>query len=426
MSLEPPTLIEPTPPMLPAMTASPRAWRPRVVFGLVLGYFALFGLLLGGQGVIWADVLRVLGVSEGVFGTAQLAAPLVALVVLLFGGHLCARFGKRRIAAASLVVLAASAAALAAVRGVGSFVAALVLAGCGYGLIETAMNAATMDWERATGRSGRMNLMHAGFSAGAIAGALAAGAALARGASFRWILIAQAALCGVALIATFLVRFAPAEDHLHEAGIGQTLRLIVGRADLRRLATLGVLGVMGESVAFTWSVIYLQELGAPKFVSGFAFALFNAAMLLGRLINAPLVAKRGARLSLAISAALLVMATLLLVGTAQVWLATAAFVLLGLAVAGVVPTVLGEAARHAPGQSGAVAGGIMAAAYLGFIACPPGIGWLAQAFSLRAALAAVGVSGVLMLVMLGSPMTQFIAESPGSAEAGEKNEASCG
>src|SRR3954452_7943641 len=137
MSLHLPAPVELSPEAMELERSSLRAWRPRVVFGLVLGYFALFGVLLGGQGVIWADVLRMLGVSKGVFGTAQLTAPLAALVVLLFGGHLCATFGKRRIAAASLVVLAASVLALAAVRGLGSLVIALLLAGCGYGLIET-------------------------------------------------------------------------------------------------------------------------------------------------------------------------------------------------------------------------------------------------------------------------------------------------
>lgn len=43
-----------------------------------------------------------------------------------------------------------------------------------------AANSATLDWERATGRS-VMNLMHAGFSAGAVVGALVAGLLVGQG-----------------------------------------------------------------------------------------------------------------------------------------------------------------------------------------------------------------------------------------------------
>jgi hypothetical protein len=55
---------------------------------------------------------------------------------------------------------------------------------------------------------------------------------------------------------------------------------------------------------------------------------------------------------------------------AQLAPAIGAFVVMGLAVAGVVPTVLVAAGRVLPGDSGAVAGGMMAAGHAGFIALP--------------------------------------------------------
>jgi hypothetical protein len=51
----------------------------------------------------------------------------------------------------------------------------------------------------------------------------------------------------------------------------------------------------------------------------------------------------------------------------------------------------------APGQSGTLAGGILAAVYLSFMLAPPVIGWLAELFSLQAALLTVGLSGLGML-----------------------------
>ena len=74
--------------------------------------------------------------------------------------------------------------------------------------------------------------------------------------------------------------------------------------------------------------------------------------------------------------------------------AVVAFAVLGLAVAGVVPTVLGAGAHLGPGSSGAVAGGMLAAVYVSFLICPPLIGWLAELVSLQAALLTVGLSGL--------------------------------
>ncbi len=74
-----------------------------------------------------------------------------------------------------------------------------------------------------------------------------------------------------------------------------------------------------------------------------------------------------------------------------------AFMLLGAGVAGVVPTVLSAAAKHAPGQTAMVTSGIMAIAYTGFIICPPLTGWIADLYSLKAALVVVGLSGFCIM-----------------------------
>lgn len=158
------------------------------------------------------------------------------------------------------------------------------------------------------------------------------------------------------------------------------------------LAVLCVLGVVSESVTNLWSVIYLHDLGANA-KGGATFGLFNGAMFAGRLANAWVVARWNARTSLLASGAGLVLATSLLLPGSLV-LAIAAFALIGLSVAGIVPTVLTAGARLVPGRSAAVAGGIMAVAYTGFIICPPLTGLIADLVSLKAALLIVGLSGL--------------------------------
>jgi MFS family permease len=377
------------------------AWHPPQIFALLLSYFALFGIIIGAQGVLWADIKMALQMSEGIFGTAQLASPLVSVGLLLLAGQLSASFGKKRLAFISLLLLAGALLALAGAGGLLVFVISLLIAGTAHGLFETAINGATLDWERATGR-GVMNVMHAGFSGGAVLGAIATGLLLGADWDYVGVLLLLVALCLVSFVATAPVRYPPVDRSEVDSGApSQTLRLIWGRPSLRVLALLCLMGIVGESVAFLWSVIYLRDLGAATVVSGAAFAMFNAAMFVGRLLNAPLVERKGPRFSLILSGCGLILANVLLMLPGGVSLAVVAFVVLGLAMAGVVPTVLSVAAGLVPGNSGAVAGGIMAAAYAGFIVCPPLIGWVTEFFSLRAALLSVGLSGVGILVLVG-------------------------
>lgn len=105
----------------------------------------------------------------------------------------------------------------------------------------------------------------------------------------------------------------------------------------------------------------------------------------------------GPRASLRASGAGLLLAGGLLMLPGGVPLAVAAFALLGLAVAGVVPTVLSAGARLAPGRSGALAAGMLAAVYVSFMVGPPLIGWLAELFSLQAALLTLALSGLGIL-----------------------------
>lgn len=374
------------------------AWRPWPAFALLLSYLGFFGLMIGIQGVLWADLIAALGLSKSVFGAVQLAAPLVSVALLLLGAQLSHWFGKKSLALVALATLALANAGLAAAGGLLALVGALLLAGMGNALLEMAANSATLDWERATGRS-VMNLMHAGFSAGAVVGAMVAGLLLGQGWPYPSVLLLLAGVGLLLLLVSLAVRFPPIEAG-EQADVGPlaTLRMVLGAPAIMVLAIVCVLGVVGESIANLWSVLYLYDLGAGAVVGGAVFALFNVTMFLGRIGNSWLVARAGARSSLIASGVGLALsgALLLLPGVSAAMLA---FALMGLSVAGVVPTVLSAAARLAPGRSAAVTGGIMAMAYLGFIVCPPLTGLVADLASLQVALLLIGLVGIATVAL---------------------------
>ena len=205
----PPSPPPPPPPPAPVPAPAP-AFAGGVLVAVLLSDFLLLGLTIGGQGVLWADVVATLGIGKGAFGTAQLVLPLVAIILLLRAGALSARVGKQRLAVASLVLIGAGnlGLALASGSGLGALVLALAVTGAGFGLFEIAVNGAAMDWEALSGRS-VLNSLHAGYSGGAVVGAVGAGVLLGLGWRPDGILLLTA-LCSLPLIAaTVVVRFPP-------------------------------------------------------------------------------------------------------------------------------------------------------------------------------------------------------------------------
>lgn len=372
-------------------------WRPRAMFVLLLSYLVLFGMLIGAQGVLWAELIATLGLSKASFGAVQLAGPLLSVALLMLGAQLAHWFSKKKLALMALALLALSNVMLAWAGTWLALVGALLLAGAGTALLEIAANSATLDWEQAMGRS-VINLLHAGFSAGAVVGAFGAGLMLGQDLRYPSVFILLAALCCLVLLVSLPARFPPsASEEAQAPGPMAALKLLTSQRAMLMLAVLCVMGIVGESVANLWSVIYLHGLGADALLGGTAFALFNGAMFAGRVGNAWLVRFWGARISLLLSGAGLVLANILLFG--GLWSAIAAFIIMGLAVAGVVPTVLSAAAHLAPGRSALVTGGIMSVAYTGFIIIPPITGWVADALSLRAALLCIGLSGLAIVAL---------------------------
>jgi MFS family permease len=205
------------------------AWRPPIVLAMLAIYFSLFGVLIGAQGVLWAELVRALQLSKSTFGAVQLISPLLSVLLLLASGKLAGWIGKKWLALYSMLVLAGSNLALASAAGLLDLAGALLLAGAGNALLEISMNGTTLDWERATGRS-VMNLMHAGFSGGAVLGAFAAGLLLGAGWSYAAVLALLALLCGLALLATLAVRYPPTDLFgPAQSGPRATIRLILGQ-----------------------------------------------------------------------------------------------------------------------------------------------------------------------------------------------------
>ncbi|MEZ4522771.1 MAG: MFS transporter [Thermomicrobiales bacterium] len=371
-------------------------WRPELAYWLLMLYFAVLGVLVGSTGVVWASLVDEIDIDKGPFGTAQLVSAMVSTVVVVAYARLSGWRGPRLVAAAGAAVIAGSMLAMVLADSLLLLVLALALMGTGTGLTDGSMTQGSVDWEQATRRR-RMNLFHAGFSIGAVFGAFGTGGLLASGLSFRLPLLIVAGLHIALLVLTAVVRFPPVDTKPRSSRFSDVGDVLESRA-VRALVLIILLSIVVEIAVFIWGVIYIQtDLEGSELIGGLSYGAFNAAMFAGRLLNAPLIERRGTRASLALSGAGLILGGLLLVAAWGPAVGLVALALTGFGVAGIYPTVMSAAGDRLPGRSGTLASVMMTATYSAGMVTPPLMGWVAQFGSLRISMAAIALSGAGIL-----------------------------
>ena len=366
-------------------------WPVSAGLPLRLATFVAFGAAFGVWQVLVPELSRDVAPSPGALGAAISIGFVGSLPVMLFGGRLVDRFGTRRIGAIAGIIFGAAAAALALT---GSYVALLVVLAVFYaagGAYDVAINAAAIDWEAARGRR-LMTLVHAGFSGGAMVGAIATGAALAAGAPYRGLYLAAGAIMWLVIVAWWV---GGGRDAPHRPTQIATASSIWRDRLLIVLGVAAALAFIVEGAMESWSAIYLRTaLGLPAIVGASGIALFHAAMLAGRLGSLGAQHLVGRRGTLRIGGAVVVLGMVCALLTEVPVLVVIGFGIVGLAISAVAPIALSLAGEARPGQSGQASSAVTVIGYSGFVVGPAIIGGVAQLSDLRLALGLVVIAGI--------------------------------
>ncbi|WP_119154077.1 MFS transporter [Caldimonas tepidiphila] len=361
--------------------------------------FFISGFLFATWGVHVPTVRRHYGLDEQALALTMLAAGVGALCGLAFAGRWVGRFGPQRVALLTGTVAALALAALLASASWPVLLLTMGVFGLAGSVFDVAMNAGGSALEHASGRS-LMSRFHALFSFGGMAGAAFGSAWLGLDAPPTAHLAAVALAACAALwchAARVSLPLPPAQD----ASAAGREAPGAARGVLWTLGLLAALGLVAEGAMYDWSVLYLEsELGSAPALAALGYASFSVAMGLARLVGDWARSRWPAHRLMTASALLAAcgMAVALL-GRHPV-LALACFALVGLGLANVIP-VLFSAASRLPGISAAHGiAAVSSVGYVGFMAGPPVIGFIAQRSSLTAGLFTVVVFS-LLLAMAG-------------------------
>jgi len=337
------------------------------------------------------------------------AMPLSGLVV----GHLGT---ARTVAVTSLVAAAGLATAAVGYRiGVAPVVVGLFALGLGMGTWDVAMNVEGSAVEQELKRA-IMPRFHAGFSVGTVAGALLGAAMVALGVSTTIHLLAIAAIAAV--VGPWAVRdFLPDPEAAAEDGTRPNP--LTAWTEPRTV----LIGVFVFAAAFTegtgvdWlGVAIIDGYGAAAALGTLTFAIFLAAMTLGRWFGPGLIDRYGRVLIVRIFAVVALVGLALVVWGSTLLVAMAGAALWGLGTALGFPVGM-SAAGDDPARAPARVSVVATVGYLAFLAGPPLIGFLGEHTGTLDALTVTGG-----LVALGL-MISSVLRPPVNASEGAPREA---
>ena len=357
-------------------------------------------------------IKEALSLSNGELGLALAAGPIGGLLAGGLVGLLIQRFGSGRLAR-----LAGTASALVLV-GVGlssswlMLVATYLVLGIFDSTMDASMNAHGIGVERQYGRSilqGFHGMWSVGVMVGAALGTVAAAAGIPVATHFGiiGILLAAAVLVSSrnllpAAVADHVEDDGHHSESIHVRNLPRLLQILVP------VAMLGIVTVVLQSAAATWSAVFLTEVeGLPEWLAGTAFVLYAFSMAVGRLTNDRWVDRFGTKLVVRAGAAIGALGVALVIGSAPLGLAPLAFVGFALVGVGSSPMfpVMAAVAGTRPGiPTGYGVSLVSWLVRIGSMVAPALVGLAADAAGLTAALTIPLLAAVVIAVVAG-PLT---------------------
>jgi MFS family permease len=322
-----------------------------------------------------------LGLSKSVLGSVLLAVAAGSMISMPITGWLAGRYGSKRMTLAGSLLFCATLVLPGFANNAWTLAAALACFGAGAGAMDVSMNVQAVEVETAYDRP-VMASFHALFSVGGMLGSAAGGAIAAAGIPpVVHFTVAALILVGMTIAAyPGMIAGARHEEHLHLP----TFRI---SPHVLSLSALAFCIFLNEGAMADWSTVYLRSsLGTTEGVAAYGYAVFSGAMAIGRIVGDRLtmslgrveVVRYGASLGACGLGAALIVATVpgTLIG----------FAAAGLGFAAIIPLVFGAAGRVEGQSAGSGLATVTTIGYLGFLAGPPVIGFLADLLTLRVAL----------------------------------------
>lgn len=373
----------------PNAATSPNKKRIRLAVALV--YFSM-GLCFSSWASRIPEIKTALHLNDAMFGTILFSLPVGQFLMMPFSGKLVTRFGSHKVLPFALPAYTLCLSYIGLVHAGWQLAIALLLFGIFGNLCNISINTQGVAAEKLYQRS-IMASFHGGWSLAGFTGALIGIAMINLQVKPFW----HFASIIMIVWTTVWINYPYLDRTRHRAKLGEAKRNFFSRPDstLLQLGIIGFCSMASEGAMFDWSGIYFKDVvKAPPSLVVLGYTSFMVMMALGRFLADHFVAKIGRKRLLQICGMMISTGLFTAVFFPFLVPCTLAFMLVGLGVSSMVPTVYSAAGRHTKVPTGIALATVSSVSFLGFLMGPPLIGYISQAAGLRYSFAVIGVFGL--------------------------------
>ncbi len=365
--------------------------KKRIRIAVALVYFSM-GLCFSSWASRIPDIKTALHLNDAMFGTILFALPVGMFLMMPFSGKLVTRFGSPEVLRFALPAYTICLSFIGLVETGWQLAMVLFSFGVCGNMCNISINTQGVAAEKLYRRS-IMSSFHGGWSLAGFTGALIGIAMINLHVQPFWHFVS------IILIVWMIVRINyPFLVHTkHRVNPDEPKRKFFNRPD-RDLLQLGIIGfcsMASEGAMFDWSGIYFKDVvHAPASLVILGYTSFMIMMASGRFIADYFVVRVGRKRLMQVCGVMISTGLFTAVFFPYLVPSTLGFMLVGLGVSSMVPSVYSAAGRHSKVPTGIALATVSSVSFLGFLMGPPLIGYISEAANLRYSFAVIGVFGL--------------------------------
>ena len=378
-----------------AAEIAPEKRRMRTAVALV--YFSM-GLCFASWASRIPDIKTALHLSDATFGSILFALPAGQFLMMPFSGKLVTHYGSRKVLLLAIPVYTICLSNVGLVNQGWQLAIALFLFGVSGNLCNISINTQGVAAEKLYGRS-IMSSFHGGWSLAGFTGALIGLAMINLNVApyvHFWMVILM-----VWIIVwgnnQFLI---PVKSNVDKE-VPQRKFFSKPDSTLLQLGIIGFCSMASEGAMFDWSGIYFKDVvKAPSSLVILGYTSFMIMMASGRFVADRLIAKFGRKHLLQVSGVMISSGLFISVLFPFLISSTIGFMMVGLGVSSIVPTVYSTAGKNGKVAPGIALATVSSVSFLGFLMGPPLIGYISAAAGLRYSFAVIGIFGICITILV--------------------------
>jgi len=365
--------------------------KKRIRLAVALVYFCM-GLCFSSWASRIPDIKSALHLNDAMFGSILFALPVGQFLMMPFSGKLVTHFGSRKVLLFALPVYTVCLTNISLVKEGWQLAPALFLFGLAGNLCNISINTQGVAAERLYDRP-IMASFHGGWSLAGFTGALIGMIMINLKVTPTWhfLTVILVVWTIIWLNHSFLVK--------GKIGVNkdEPKRKFFSRPDsiLLELGIIGFCSMASEGAMFDWSGVYFKDVvKAPSSLVILGYTSFMIMMATGRFVADYIISKIGRKRLLQISGVMISTGLFTSVLFPHLVTCTIAFMLVGLGVSSIVPTVYSAAGKHSKVPAGIALATVASVSFLGFLMGPPLIGYVSELAGLRYSFAIIGIFGM--------------------------------